>query len=101
MGGEMESDVIPSHSHLLGAWVESGVVGAVFWCWVSWLTGSTLLRSSGREPLFTFFVFIAMLLVWNVLFSPYGADQRFTATYFVYAMILFGLHSQTKFRTST
>jgi hypothetical protein len=101
MGGELESDLIPSHSHLLGAWVESGVVGAVFWCWVFWLTGSTLLRASGREPLFPFFAFIAMLLVWNVLFSPYGADQRFTATYFVYAMILFGLQSQTKFRTST
>jgi hypothetical protein len=98
MGPEMESDLIPSHSHLLGAWVESGVVGAVFWCWVLWLTGSTLVRASGREPLFPFFAFIALLLIWNVLFSPYGADERFTATYFVYAMILFGLHSQAQNR---
>jgi hypothetical protein len=98
MGGEVESDLIPSHSHLFGAWVESGIVGAVFWCWVLWLTGSTLVRASGREPLFPFFAFIAMLLVWNVLFSPYGADERFTATYFVYAIILFGLHSQAQDR---
>jgi hypothetical protein len=94
MGPELESDLIPSHSHLFGAWVESGIVGAVFWCWVLWLTGSRLVRASGREPLFPFFASIAMLLIWNVLFSPYGADERFTATYFVYAMILFGLHSQ-------
>jgi hypothetical protein len=100
MGGELESDVIPSHSHLFGAWVESGIVGAVFWCWVLWLTGSTLLRASGQEPLFPFFSFMGMLLVWNVLFSPYGADQRFIATYFVYAMILFGLHSQAQKRTN-
>jgi hypothetical protein len=98
MGGELESDLIPSHSHLFGAWVESGIVGAVFWCWVLWLTGSTLVRVSGPEPLFPFFAFIALLLIWNVLFSPYGADERFTATYFVYAMILFGLHSQAQNR---
>lgn len=55
-----------------------------------------LIRASGREPLFPFFVYIGMLLIWNVLFSPYGADGRFTATYFVYAMMLFALHSQAK-----
>src|SRR6266851_3514836 len=98
MGGELESDLIPSHSHLFGAWVESGIVGAVFWCWVLWLTGSALVRASGREPLFPFFAFIAILLLWDVLFSPYGADRRFTTTYFVYAMILFGLHSQAQNR---
>jgi hypothetical protein len=94
----MESDLIPSHSHLLGAWVESGIVGAVFWCWVLWLTGGTLVRASGREPLFPFFAFIALLLIWNVFFSPYGADERFTATYFIYAIILFGLYSEAGFR---
>jgi hypothetical protein len=99
IGGEMEADLIPSHSYLFGAWVESGVVGAVFWCWVLWLTASALVRASCREPLIPFFAFIAMLLIWNVLFSPYGAAERFTATYFVYAMILFSLHSQAQNRT--
>jgi hypothetical protein len=99
IGREVESDLIPSHSHLFGAWVESGIVGAAFWCWVLWLTGSTLVRASGREPLFPFLAFIALLLIWNVLFSPYGADERFTVTYSVYAMILFGLHSQFQNRT--
>jgi hypothetical protein len=98
MGGELESDLIPSHSHLFGAWVESGIVGAVFWSWVLWLTASALVRASGREPLFPFFAFIAILLLWDVLFSPYGADRRFTTTYFVYAIILFGLQSQVQDR---
>jgi hypothetical protein len=40
------------------------------------------------------FAYMGLLLMWDVLFSPYGASGRFTATYFVYAMILFALHSQ-------
>ena len=96
---ENDDYVIPSHSYLFGAWVESGIVGAVFWVWVLWLTAGALIRSSGREPLLPFFAFIGMWLVWNVLFSPYGADARFTATYAVYAMILFALHTQAQKRT--
>jgi len=92
----LEGDLIPSHSYLFGAWVESGIVGAVFWCWVLWFTASALIRASGREPLFPLFAFIGMFLIWNVLFSPYGADGRFQATYFVYAMIFFALHSQAQ-----
>jgi hypothetical protein len=86
---------------LFGAWVESGIVGAVFWFWVLWIPARALICASGREPLFPFFAFIGMLLIWNVLFSPYGADGRFTATYFAYAMILFALHSQAQKPTHT
>jgi hypothetical protein len=96
---ENEDYVIPSHSYLFGAWVESGIVGAVFWVWVLWLAARALVRATGREPLFPFFAFIGMLLIWNVLFSPYGADSRFTATYAVYAMIIFALHTQAQKRT--
>jgi hypothetical protein len=101
MGDEFEDDLIPSHSYLFGAWVESGIVGAVFWFWVLWIPARALICASGREPLFPFFAFIGMLLIWNVLFSPYGADGRFTATYFAYAMILFALHSQAQKPTHT
>jgi hypothetical protein len=91
---EGEDDLIPSHSYLFGAWVESGIMGAVFWFWVLWTTARALIRASGREPLLPLFGYIGLLLMWDVLFSPYGASGRFTATYFAYAMILFALHSQ-------
>src|SRR5258708_14335741 len=55
MGPELESDVIPSHSYVFGAWVESGILGAVFWCWALWLIGSAPIRASAREPLFPSF----------------------------------------------
>jgi hypothetical protein len=90
----LDGDLIPTHSYFFGAWVESGIIGAVFWGWVLWYAARALILASGREPLFPFFAFVGIFLIWNVLFSPYGADGRFTATYFVYAMILFTLHSQ-------
>jgi hypothetical protein len=93
---DLQDGLIPSHSYLFGAWVESGIVGAVFWFWVLWFTARALIRASGREPMFPFFALIGMFLIWNVLFSPYGADARFTVTYFVYAMILFASHSQAQ-----
>jgi hypothetical protein len=95
MGEEEDSEgLIPTHSYLFGAWVESGIVGALFWFWVLWCTAGTLLRATGREPMLPFFAFVGMLLAWNVLFSPYGAEGRFTATYFVYAMMMFRLPPQ-------
>jgi hypothetical protein len=92
----LEEDLIPSHSYFFGAWVESGIVGAVFWGWILCFTARVLFRASGREPLFPFFAFAGTLVLWNVLFSPYGADGRFTATYFVYAIMFLTLHTRAQ-----
>jgi hypothetical protein len=89
-GSLKDQDLIPSHSHLLGAWVEAGVMGAVFWAWILGLTVKSLARASGTEPLFPFIVFVAFLLIWNVFFSPYGAEMRFLNTYSIYAVIALG-----------
>jgi len=89
-------DLIPSHSYLFGSWVESGIMGAMFWFWVLWFTANALMRACGREAMVPFFAFVGLLLMWNVLFSPYGTGGRFTATYFVYAMILFAMHSRAQ-----
>jgi len=92
--GHMELDgLIPSHSHLFGAWVESGIAGACFWCWVLCLVFRSLSKSSGREPEFTFCVFIGTALFWDVLFSPFGANVRFTAAYSIYTMIFLHRHT--------
>jgi hypothetical protein len=93
---ERETDLIPSHSYLLGAWVEAGFVGTAFWAWALWLTVKALVRAPGTVPLFPFFVFIAFLLAWCIAFSPYGADERFRATYFVYAMVMLNHLSQSR-----
>ena len=82
-------DLIPSHSFFFGAWVESGIMGAIFWAWIFMLAFHTLWRAQGCEPLFPIMVMITVLLLWNILFSPYGADQRFVTTYYMSAMLLF------------
>jgi len=96
-GGPM-SDLIPTHSHLMGAWVEAGILGPGFWVAslvLSWRALLLLLRTKNRlAPLLVFF---AALLIWDILFSPYGAQRRFISTYYVVAMIAF-LTSVTKLK---
>jgi len=87
VGHHDEDDLIPTHSHVFGAWVESGVIGAIFWLWILKLTVGTILRVKGNEPLLPVFAFIAFLLCWDILFSPYGADRRFMATYFIAVIV--------------
>ena len=99
--GVFDAELIPSHSHLFGAWVESGITGAAFWAWVLWLTIRTLTRANGAEPLFPYFVFLSCFQTWNILFSPYGAEQRFIATYSMYAMILLSRISHYRPRRRT
>jgi hypothetical protein len=88
---EADDDLIPSHSHLFGAWVESGILGAIFWFWVLFYVVKTLLRATGREPLLPVFAFIGFLLCWDILFSPYGAERRFLTTYFIAGIALLHL----------
>lgn len=99
-GADTKSEgLIPTHSHLFGAWVEAGIGGAVFWVWVLSVTIGAMRRVTGLEPMLPVFAFIGLLLSWDVLFSPYGAEQRFIATYSVAAMLI--LDSITKsIRTS-
>jgi hypothetical protein len=85
-----DSWVIPSHSHLIGAWVDAGITGALFWLWVLWLP----VRALGRlyttdEPMAPLIAFLAIVLVWEVFFSPYGAERRFITPYFVVVMMMF------------
>jgi hypothetical protein len=87
-GTDDEEGLIPTHSHLLGAWVEAGFLGAIFWTWVLSLPTRVLFRMSGMKDYLTpLTVFVAFLLIWDVFFSPYGAESRFLAPYYVVVMM--------------
>lgn len=87
--GFRESDQIPSHSYLFGSWVEAGILGALLWIWVL-----RLVYRFFRDIYFAQFspapwvVFSVLLLSWNVLFSPFGADQRLLAAYQIAVIML-------------
>ena len=87
-GSEGYSDLIPSHSHILGAWVEAGIAGAIFWAWVLILCAGALYRvhflpATAHATI----VFSAFTLLWDVMFSPFGADQRFIRAFQIALML--------------
>ncbi len=81
--------LIPTHSHLFGAWVEAGILGAVFWLWALALVASILPRlhrlADGRVPLVAF---LAALFFWAVLFSPFGAEGRLMMPFYLIVFLL-------------
>lgn len=71
-------DLIPSHSYLMGAWVEAGITGGLFWLWVLTLPVLAIYRLLKRdEPLAPLVAYCSTALVWSVLFSPFGSTERF------------------------
>ena len=86
--GSQNSWLIPAHSHLIGAWVHAGILGAVFWAWVVVLALRVLSRVYRTdEPLSPLIAFLAVILIWDILFSPYGAERRFITPYYVVVMM--------------
>lgn len=85
----LRSPLIPTHSHLFGSWVEAGVLGGVFWLWCLVLVGSIVPRlhrlGDGR---IVFVSFLSLALTWDVLFSPFGAERRFTVAYYLIVLLL-------------
>jgi hypothetical protein len=82
-------DLIPTHSHLFGAWVEAGILGAVFWAWCLVLAGRVFLNLwLTREPIGGLLVFMAMNELWDIPFSPYGSERRFLTPFILAVMII-------------
>lgn len=89
--GELESDLIPTHSYIMGAWVEAGFVGAIFWLWALILTARALIATYGtNSALAPLIAFVAFNLLWNIPFSPFGAEGRLYAAYYL-ALMMFAL----------
>jgi hypothetical protein len=81
---ELQEGLIPSHSHVLGAWVDAGVLGAIFWAWVWLLTCKALLRTYPQGmKLLPLAAYAAFQLLWDIPFSPYGAQMRIISPFYV------------------
>jgi hypothetical protein len=68
--------------------VNSGLLGAVFWFWIMMFCGKLLLvMYKTKSPLTPVVAFVGFNMLWNILFSPFGAETRFyTAYYLVFLM---------------
>jgi hypothetical protein len=81
-----ESGLIPSHSFLLGAWVESGFFGTFIWFWLFRLTLKQvplLYNDQLKHPVIPLIIFFSYFLAWNILFSPFGAPERLYVAFYV------------------
>lgn len=79
-----QSDLIPTHSILLGAWVEAGIAGAVPWIWILAMTVRGLTVVARRQQPYAAVVgYILITLLWDILFSPFGLDRRFVEAAFI------------------
>jgi hypothetical protein len=76
-GDPFADDLIPAHSHILGAWVEHGLFGGIFWIWIFWLILRAILSMVYTNTNYEIFLgFFLILGLWNLLFSPMGGSQR-------------------------
>ncbi len=90
----VEPGLIPSHSHVLGAWVDAGVGGGVFWIYAIGLCYAVLALSlCTRQPLTTYLLPIYSLFLWDIFFSPFSTQSRlFSAFYIALAACLLERH---------
>lgn len=85
---ELEEGIIPTHSYVLGAWVDGGILGAIFWVWVWGLIAKMLLRSYPGSVLIPPAVpWFAFQLLWNIPFSPYGGGERIVTPFYLVVLI--------------
>ncbi|MCU0973369.1 MAG: hypothetical protein MUF80_05370 [Burkholderiales bacterium] len=73
----VEDDFIPSHSHVFGAWVQSGILGAAFWLYIAGLLAFVLWRlAPAASASGIAVVYLLYTLGWDILFSPMSLGSR-------------------------
>lgn len=80
--------LIPSHSHIIGAWVYAGILGAVFWGYVLWLvTRAIVIVAVYRPPLAPIYAWLLVSFFWNIFFSPFGSTSRIFEAFTLIAIV--------------
>jgi hypothetical protein len=82
--GEQSGYLIPSHSHLMGAWVDAGVLGGIFWIYILVSTMKAISVSVRSQlPLKPLYVSVFIGSLWDYVFSPFGGTRRMMAGFLI------------------
>jgi hypothetical protein len=74
---EREVSVIPTHSHIIAAWVFAGILGTLFWAYLFWLVPRAIaVVAIRRPPLAPIYAWLLVSYCWAILFSPFGSTSR-------------------------
>ena len=85
---DVEDPGIPTHSHLTMSWVEGGVLASLFWFYMLFLIGRSIIRlTETPHPLGPLYMFLLINLTWDILFSPFGLTRRMFEAFFIVIMI--------------
>lgn len=69
--------LIPGHSHIVSAWIWSGIAGLVFWSYIFWLVLKGIARVAMLRPtLAPVYMWFLIAMSWDLFFSPFGANRR-------------------------
>jgi hypothetical protein len=73
-----QEGLIPSHSHIFGGWMEAGIGGGLFWLIFFILLARNIPFISFQKfgILMPILIYITVLELWDIVFSPYGAGRR-------------------------
>jgi hypothetical protein len=72
------SDLIPTHSIIFQAWVWAGLAGFVFWAYILWINGKSIISAIRKPDYFLPLVLsVGLIGAWDILFSPFGSIMRF------------------------
>jgi hypothetical protein len=76
--------LIPTHSHLFGAWVSAGILAVPVWIYTLWIVGGWCLRAIRDRSYFEAApLLMGGIVVWNVLFSPFSGSERISDAFYI------------------
>jgi hypothetical protein len=82
--------LIPSHSCIISAMVEHGILAAPFWIYALFVSARALIKPVGdSRRLQLWVVTTALAMIWNVLFSPIAYRMETSMMLVVYIMEYF------------
>jgi hypothetical protein len=78
---------VPAHSYMLGAWVNAGILGFIFWLFVLRRILIFLRYHLFNEPkLLCINLLLTFSLLWNIFFSPFS--DRLNFVFYILSVIL-------------
>jgi hypothetical protein len=75
-----DTEFIPVHSYIMGGFVWAGVLGGLYWLVFLIITFIEFLRI--KDKIQYYYIFNITMLIWNVIFSPFGANNRWISAVF-------------------
>lgn len=75
--GSESDEIIPSHSHIVGAWVSAGILGPIFWIYFIVMIFKGIVQVTFQKPaLAPLYIWMMIGGIWDIFFSPFAFTRR-------------------------